>query len=202
MQVAVPRYDYSGLRGLRVLVVDDNATNREILHHQLTSWDMQETGVADGPVALALLDAASAANAPYDVVVLDMHMPKMDGLEVARAIQNDPARAHARVVMLSSIGQDIRAEARAAGVLATLTKPVRQSQLYDCLAGIVDVPLGHEHPVPAPVLQRTTTGTGEAVLLTEDNEVNQYVASQMLRRLGYQVDVVTNGREAVAASHG
>ncbi len=198
-QVAVTRYDHGDLRGLRVLVVDDNATNREILHHQLTSWDMRETGVADGPVALALLDAAAAANAPYDVVVLDMQMPTMDGLEVARAIRDDPTRRHVQVVMLTSIGQDIEASAKAAGVLATLTKPVRQSQLYDCLVGIVGVSPRSDRPVPVPVVRRAVTGTGEVILLVEDNEVNQHVASQMLRKLGYRADVVTNGREAVAA---
>jgi len=119
-----------GLTGVRVLIVDDNATNRQLLHQQATAWGMDKESVADGPAALALLRAAAQRGEPYDFALLDMQMPGMDGLMLARAIKADPTIAAIRLVMLTSIGRTgMGEEARKAGIAACLTKPVGQSPL-------------------------------------------------------------------------
>src|SRR5262249_20203438 len=126
-----PRLD---LRGVRVLIVDDNATNREILDHQVLSWGMHNDSASSGPQALELLYTAVRRGEPYDVTILDMHMPGMDGLTLARVIKSDTALASVRLVMLTSAGQygDVEG-ARQMGIATYLTKPVRQSELYNGL---------------------------------------------------------------------
>ncbi len=195
-EIARPSAD---LHGLRLLVVDDNATNRHIVESQVLSWGMKPESAADGPAALRILRAAAARGEPFDLVVLDMHMPDMNGLELARAIVAAPAIAGARIVLLSSIGDDLGAEARAAGVQATLSKPVRQSQLLECLVTVLDVSGGRRPAATATATTAPSTvvATLGKVLLAEDNATNQAVASAMLRKLGYQVTVAANGREAV-----
>jgi signal transduction histidine kinase/CheY-like chemotaxis protein/HPt (histidine-containing phosphotransfer) domain-containing protein/HAMP domain-containing protein len=193
------------LRGLRVLIVDDNATNRTILEHQLANWGMVSGSAADGPAALTVLRAA-AQSEPYELAVLDMQMPGLDGLMLARAIKADPACAATRLVLLTSLGQrGPTAETRAAGILACLAKPVRQSHLYDCLATVMaggdalrrlarpEANADNAPPAGAPASR------GPRVLVAEDNAVNQRVAVRMLQRLGYRADVVANGQEAVDA---
>jgi PAS domain S-box-containing protein len=193
------------LHGLRVLIVDDNATNRTILEHQLATWGMVSGSAASGPEALERLRAA-ASTAPYELAILDMQMPDMDGLALARAIKADPALAGTRLVLLTSLGQHgPTAEAHAAGVGAFLTKPVRQSQLYDGLATVMANPPGAGAALvpaatasPAPVSDERTAH-GPRLLVAEDNAVNQKVAVRMLEKLGYQADVVANGVEVLDA---
>jgi signal transduction histidine kinase/CheY-like chemotaxis protein/HPt (histidine-containing phosphotransfer) domain-containing protein len=191
-----PRRD---LQGLRVLVVDDNATNRELLHHQLTSWGMSDTCVEGAREALTTM-RASLANRPYDLAILDMMMPEMDGIELAQAIKADEAIASARLVLLTSMGlRGDATEARKAGFEAYLSKPVRQSELYDCLATVMG-----KAPSPAPLVTRHSLSEARSrasarVLLAEDNRVNQEVALCMLDAIGCAADVVGNGREAVEA---
>jgi signal transduction histidine kinase/CheY-like chemotaxis protein len=193
------------LHSLRVLIVDDNATNRTILEHQLAAWGMVSGCAADGPEALAVLRAAVGAM-PYELAILDMQMPGMDGLALARAIKADPALAATPLVLLTSLGQrGPTAETQAMGIAACLTKPVRQSQLYDALATVLGAPPGAgARPAPAPaalsapIAERQTAG-GPRLLVAEDNTVNQKVAVRMLERLGYQADVVANGLEVLEA---
>jgi two-component system sensor histidine kinase/response regulator len=165
------------LQGRHVLVVDDNATNRLILERQMAAWGMQADQAEDADQALALVDRAGAEHHPYELVVLDMHMPVTDGLHLAQAIS---ARTDAAppMVLLTSGGEVAPDEARAAGVMALLTKPVRQSQLHDTLlqavAGAAD-----EQPAPDGA---AGGGDGERparrrVLVVEDNEINQRVAT-------------------------
>ncbi|HEX8559862.1 MAG TPA: response regulator [Pyrinomonadaceae bacterium] len=188
---------------LRVLTVDDNATNRKILSHQLDSWGMVHAEADSGAAALEALRAAAGRGEPFDLAVLDLMMPGMDGLELARAIKADPAVAATRLVMLTSFGQRGQSEtAREAGIVACLTKPVRQSQLFDCLANV----MSQAPPAPAPTSARADHTTKEApvasnklILLAEDNVVNQKVAVRQLQKLGYRADAVANGREAVEA---
>ena len=202
-----PRAD---LRGLRVLVADDNATNRAILHQQLTSWGMDSEEVDGGPAALAQLRAASARQAPFDLAILDLQMPEMDGLVLAHAIRVEPALAGLRLVLLTSVGyRGQAAEARQAGIAATLAKPIRQSQLFDCLATVMGAPAGSDgeappHVAPAlgsdgPPRPMEQDGPRLRVLVAEDNKVNQKVALRLLELRGCQVDLVANGQEAVAA---
>jgi PAS domain S-box-containing protein len=190
------------LHNLRVLCVDDNGTNRTLLELQLTAWGMQVDCVADGPSALARLEAAHRHGTPYALAILDMQMPDMDGLQLARAIKADPDLAPLPLIMLSSFSQRGQAQvAQHAGIAAYLTKPVRQSQLYD---GIVTVMSTSSEPQPMLLVRRQSLPAPQAqvhirVLLAEDNVVNQKLAVRMLEKLGCRVDAVANGREVVEA---
>jgi signal transduction histidine kinase/DNA-binding response OmpR family regulator len=180
------------VRGLRLLVVDDNATNRTILTRQATAWGMASDAAEDGREALEMLRTAAEVGRPYDVVILDMMMPGMDGIELATEITSDPALSSLRLVMLAS-GITRRREAQAAGISAYLTKPARQSLLYNAVANAA---AARELETPASP-RRPAHGT--RVLVVEDNPVNQAVAEGMLTRRGYSVDIAGNGREALEA---
>ena len=192
------------LSELRVLIVDDNATNRHILRKQLLSWAMESSEVEDGFAAIEELRAAAGRGEPYGLAILDMQMPGMDGMELAQRVSDDPAIAPTRMVLLTSIGQRGDGdEARRAGIEAYLTKPVRQSELYDAIATV----MGSPNPAGedgAPLVTRHTlremsTEHRPHLLLAEDNPVNQKVAARMLERLGYRVDVAQNGLETLEA---
>jgi two-component system sensor histidine kinase/response regulator len=133
-----PRQYSHDLLGVRVLVVDDNATNRKILRHQILAWKMLPGGAVSGAEALEYLRAAAAAGKPYDLALLDVRMPEMDGLTLARAIKIDPAIARTRLIVLTSLGQALSiAELKAAGIEAYLGKPVSQLRLFDCLGNVM-----------------------------------------------------------------
>ena len=186
------------LRGIRLLIVDDNATNREILHNQAVAWDMPHETVESGPQALDRLRMAAARNAPYDIVILDWHMPEMDGIELAGRIQADPAIPALHQVMLSSAAFDEEA-ARAVeqGIDRYLNKPVKQSALFDCLKGVM---ADTESTVPDNGGAVEATFFEGRILVAEDNRVNQEVTRNMLELLGCEVEIVTNGCEAVEAA--
>jgi signal transduction histidine kinase/DNA-binding response OmpR family regulator/HPt (histidine-containing phosphotransfer) domain-containing protein len=187
------------LRGVRVLCVDDHATNRTILEEQLSAWGMRAECVADGPTALARLRAAQAAGEPYTLAILDYHMPEMDGLELSRAIKADASLAPIWLVMLSSVGQrEQGVAAQQAGIAASLTKPVRQSHLYNCLLTVMGTAAGPTFVSPMPRRQEEVQLQIHArVLVVEDNVINQKVAVRLLEKLGCRVDVAANGCEAV-----
>ena len=200
----------AGLENLRALIVDDNASNRTILSHQFDSWGMIHQEADSGMKALELLHTAVAQGVPYDLAVLDLMMPEMDGLELARTIKCDSALAGMHLVLLTSYGQ--RGDsgiAREAGVAAYLTKPVRQSQLFNCLTNVINEPmvLGEQwQPADstAGLVTRHVPGerivmSDKLILLAEDNVVNQKVAVRQLLKLGYRADAVANGREALEA---
>jgi CheY-like chemotaxis protein/HPt (histidine-containing phosphotransfer) domain-containing protein len=207
---------HSNLRGLRVLVVDDNETNRKILHHQITSWGMKTSGAKDGVEALELLREAAARGEPFDLAVLDMQMPEMDGIELAHRIKKDPSISSTKLIMLSSImGLSDEAEkARQVRIEVYLTKPIRQSKLFDAVSAVMSGPAENlsaastddifapSHVDDAPLVANPTLGEQKErrharVLIAEDNAVNQKVAAKMLERLGYRADVAANGLEAV-----
>jgi two-component system sensor histidine kinase/response regulator len=199
----------ASLDQLRVLIVDDNVTNRKILSHQVGSWGMIHDEADSGARALELLWSAAAQGAAYDLAVLDLMMPGMDGFELARTIKSDPAIAAVHLVMLTSFGaRGHGAAARDAGVAAYLTKPVRQSQLFDCLANVISAanapPARNASPSPVKLVTRHTlkearTMSHKLILLAEDNVVNQKVALRQLLKLGYRADAVANGSEAIEA---
>lgn len=137
------------LENLRVLVVDDNATSRALLDRQLGAWGMHPTSAVDGPVALGLLRAGVERGEPFRLAILDMQMPGMDGLALAQVIVADPALGATRLILLTSMGDHAAEGARRLGIPATLTKPVRQSQLYDVLVSVLrspETPAGSTEP--------------------------------------------------------
>ena len=183
--------------GVKVLVVDDNAASRRFLQRQLPA-----DGASGGEEALAALRQAAAAHAPYGVAVVDQQMPGMDGLELARAIQADPAIAATRLILLTPFGRAVPAEAlAAAGIARSQFKPVRPAMLLDHLDRVLrpepagTEPLAAPGEIPAP----EKTAGSERILVAEDNAVNLRVALGQLRKLGYAADSVGNGLEVLAA---
>ncbi|MFY9608988.1 MAG: response regulator [Blastocatellia bacterium] len=197
------------LEGLRVLVVDDNATNRTLVHHQITSWGMRNGSAAGGVEALELLRREAAAGDAYDIAILDMQMPEMDGVMLAHQIKADESIARTRLVMMTSLGPRDDDLLRDAGVELCLRKPVKQSQLYDCLATVMATDAGQTREAPGDALlssawseEHSGTVARQAhirVLVAEDNVVNQRVALRQLHKLGYSADGVANGLEVLAA---
>ncbi|MGE3540150.1 MAG: response regulator [Candidatus Tectimicrobiota bacterium] len=195
--------DATTLRGLRVLCVDDNATNRAFLAAQLTAWGMQADCLPDSATALLALQSARQQGHPYALALLDYQMPGMHGLDLARAIKADKTLAQLRLVLLTSVGDSgLRAAAEQAGCTTYLLKPLRQSQLYDCIATTVgttsaalEARLSLQHGVRQTLAQRRAR-----ILVAEDNVVNQKVIVRLLEKLGCRVDVAANGLEALEAS--
>ena len=189
------------LTGLRVLVVDDNATNLHILEHHLSSWHMTPTCVSSAREALALLQCAPTG-ARYDLIITDMQMPVMDGLMLTRAIQADPRLAALPVILLTSMGISSEAEFTEAGVRAALVKPVKQGRLFDCIADVMAAALEKAETVPArpePMPPASPALKKVRILLAEDNKVNQMVAVGQLKKLGYAADVASSGPDVLAA---
>ncbi len=187
--------------GLRVLVVDDNETNRRILLGQLTGWGVAVEAVGGGEAALARLRDRTAG--PWSLVLLDWHMPGMSGLELAMEIQADRTIARLPMVMLSSAGPHLDVStAAAAGFAAFLTKPVTALQLSRCITRVM------KEAAPGDANDGRALGKAEAgpvrdratrLLLVEDNPANQRVAMMLLAKMGYAVEVVGNGQLALAA---
>jgi signal transduction histidine kinase/DNA-binding response OmpR family regulator/HPt (histidine-containing phosphotransfer) domain-containing protein len=185
------------IAGMRALVVDDNPTNRTVLEQFLRSWSVEPVSATSGAEAIALAKDAAAAGHPFALALLDLNMPQMDGIEVARRMRSDASSAPQWLVLVTSSAQRGEArDARDAGIDGYLTKPVRQSQLYDCVATLVGAAPPTPDPTPVPVAD---VGHGALVLVAEDNEVNQKVATRMLESLGFRSHVVTNGADAVEA---
>ncbi len=196
------------LKDIRILTVDDNDTNRAILHHLFSSWEMREQQAASAVDALSIIHADAARGKMFDLAVLDMHMPNMDGLELAREIKKDPRFASIRLVMLTSMDRQEDPEAlRETGVDAYLTKPVKQSQLFDCLSMVMSSDIETReiksglialNAQPVETVPKPATAAMR-ILIAEDNPVNQKVALFQLQKLGYLADVVDNGRQALEA---
>jgi signal transduction histidine kinase/DNA-binding response OmpR family regulator/HPt (histidine-containing phosphotransfer) domain-containing protein len=191
----------SQIVGLHILVVDDNATNRELLELELGAWGARVQAAEGGPQGLGLLRAAAQRGEPFDVAILDLMMPEMDGFELARRIKADGGISAVHLVMLTSVGLPQEAEElRRLGIEVYLSKPVRQSHLYDSLMTVMSTSGGDP--------QRDATPDGDhledvrfqgRVLLVEDNRINQEVARDMIEMLGCQVEVANNGQEALDA---
>jgi len=185
------------LEGRRVLVVDDNETNRFVLASQLRAWDIDVDLASDAEEALdRLRHATDGGRAPYDMAVLDMAMPGMDGLELARIITADPGLGAPSLLLLSSVSveADVATEA---GFMARLTKPVRLSSLYDSLVRAVSPSLTEATSIP--VAPAAPTGLRGTLLIVEDHAINQEVARGIVARLGYGSDMAGDGVEALAA---
>ena len=188
------------LHGLPVLIVDDNATNRRILHEVLTNWRMRPRAVEGGAAALAVLSEAAAAGEPYPLILLDGHMPEMDGFTLAGRIQADPALSGATVLMLTSAGQPEDVErCRQLGVRAYLTKPVRQSELLETILSTLGGSPLHARLSSAADAPPAPGRRPLRILVAEDNAVNQKLAQHLLNKHGHTVVLANTGREAVEA---
>lgn len=196
------------LAGLRILIVDDKAINRRILELMTRKWGMLPTLIDSGSAALHIL-SPQHGQPRFDVVLLDVDMGATDGIELASAIKKHADGAEIRLVLLTSLGRRGDAKkAREAGLAAYLTKPVRERQLQDCLVTIMAQQPSSLRATtandPLPLVTRHTLAETKAkvdlrILLAEDNIINQKVAVRLFQRLGYRIDVVANGREAVEA---
>jgi PAS domain S-box-containing protein len=188
------------LTDLPVLIVDDNATNRRILEEVFTNWRMCPVAVEGGASALATLEESLHADQSFAVVLLDGHMPDMDGFAVAERISQDRRYAGIKLVMLTSAGhpEDV-ARCRRLGISAYLTKPIKQSELFDVIITAISQPAGERPRAPRPAREARRPQRKLHVLLAEDNQVNQLLATRIFKKLGHHVTVVSNGREAVSA---
>jgi two-component system sensor histidine kinase/response regulator len=191
------------LRGVKVLVTDDNRTNRRILEGMLKRWEMQPTSVEDGEKALMELSLALDAGKPYGLILTDMHMPKMDGFALIERIRQMPELSTAIIMMLTSAGH--RGDAvrcQELGIAAYLLKPIRQSELREAIARVLGAP---DQNGAVPLITRYSLGDALEpmavlrVLVAEDNAVNQRLATRLLEKRGHRVTVSGNGREAVEA---
>ncbi|THJ20248.1 MAG: response regulator [Nitrospira sp. CG24D] len=192
--------DTQFLHHTRILVVDDNEINRDILEAHLTALGADTICAESGAAALAVLHDR-AGKPPIDLAILDIHMPDMDGIMLARAIKADPGTRHMTLLALSSVdSQEHGGDGTALGFAAWLRKPVRQSLLRDCLSrlrqAMIDRP-PEPAPAPTPATPRSSLGR---VLLVEDNPINQEVSAGMLDLIGYQVTIAGNGKQALAVS--
>jgi two-component system, sensor histidine kinase and response regulator len=192
--------DPRSLSGQRALVVDDNTTNRRILRQQLLSWGIEAAEAADAFEALEVAVAAAAEGRTFDLGIIDLNMPGMDGIELARALKDDARTSETVLFLLSSSGQHLEpAESHLTGFTASLTKPVRSSELFDCLITTLNAGSVYEQRA-APTHERQTGRAAEllgSILLVEDNKVNQLVGCKVLENLGYRYDIANNGVEAV-----
>jgi two-component system sensor histidine kinase/response regulator len=191
------------IHGKRVLIIDDNATNRHILRDQLQSWGCRFSEVPGGREALDALQGAAAQNDPFDIAIIDMQMPHMDGEMLGARIKQTPSIRDTAMVMMTSMGD--RGDAKRfteIGFAAYLTKPVKSSQLFDCLTTVIGGKQQETSEQPLPIITRHSLAEDKRrcfkILLAEDNLVNQKVATAILKKLGYYADIACNGREAVA----
>ena len=203
----------ANLKGVHILVVDDNATSREILNLRLASWGMRSAEVMDGPSALQALAVANKQGDPFQVAILDMQMPGMDGATLGQSIKSDEHLSGTHLVLLSSLGD--RGDARRfaqIGFSGYLTKPVRHADLFNVLSiaitnraaqvenpgsGFITPPIVTRHS--AREFQRMNVAAGTHVLLAEDNITNQQVALGILKKLGVNADAAADGFEVIKA---
>lgn len=195
------------LAGVRALVVDDHPLNRRLLVETLGRWRVHADEAANGAAALALLQSAVRAGAAYDLALIDMEMPEMDGLSLTEGIRADPNTSQTRLIMLTSLRDRLDvATMRSAGIAACLVKPPREGRLYDGLVKVMAAatPSGAHEPAslaarlhsPSP---SATASVSLRILLAEDNLVNQRLALRQLRRLGHAADAVSNGQQVLQA---
>ncbi len=193
--------DWAGLRNRRVLVVDDNATNRRILTEILAGWQMQPTAADSARAALAQLEQAGAAGEPFALVLSDVNMPELDGFGLAECIQRDPRHGGLPVLLLTSADRPGDGDrCSALGLAGHLIKPVKQSALLNAILKALGGPtaeIGSLRPPPQP--QRRPAPRSLRILLAEDNDINQIMIVSLLKKWGHQMVVANNGLEALEA---
>lgn len=192
------------ITGTRVLIVDDNYTNREILTTQMKAWGLRVSSAEDGPSGLQLLNKAYEEGDPFQLAILDMLMPAMDGTALARIIKADNNLKNTKLMLLTSIGErgDTK-KMEALGFSAYLTKPTRQSELFDCLIALLSntiIKQSKQSIITRHSVQELRCCSSARILLAEDNVTNQIVAVELLKKLGFNATtVVVTGKDAISA---
>jgi PAS domain S-box-containing protein len=187
------------LRGLPVLVVDDNATNRRILSEMLSNWRMTPTAVANASEALEALEQARSSGSAHALAIVDALMPDTDGFTLTERIRADKRLAATRIIMLTSAGPGGRGRAKKAGVTMFLTKPVKQSDLLDAIVTVMASARGLARSAPAPREARRAA-KALRILVAEDNLMNQKLVLRLLEKWGHRPSLARNGREAYEAT--
>ncbi|RYZ54871.1 MAG: response regulator, partial [Proteobacteria bacterium] len=199
-----PVKEFSDLKGRRCLVIDDNATNRRILAHQLKTWGMESVCYASPGEGLKGLRLAIEQGQAVDLVILDMHMPEMSGVEFARFIKGNEALSKTKLILMSSMSQAATAaELSDAQISVFLMKPVRQSHLYNCCLELLSnkkSTFSTSLDTKAASAARNVVKRNARVLIAEDNPINQRIALSQLEKLGFAAEVVGNGLLAYEAS--
>ncbi|MGB2690432.1 MAG: response regulator, partial [Desulfobacterales bacterium] len=192
------------IRKKRILFVDDNAINRQVYREQLKSWSCRYGEASNGTQAIDELRRARETGDPFEIAIIDMQMPDMNGEELGRSIKQDPELADTILIMVSSMGArgDV-ARLKKIGFGAYLTKPIKQSQLYDCLATTAKIWKEKKQPQDATIVTRHSLADnkkqGIRILLAEDDATNQKVALHILKKFGYRADAAVNGQEVLKA---
>jgi CheY-like chemotaxis protein/anti-sigma regulatory factor (Ser/Thr protein kinase) len=196
----------AGLENIKVLIVDDNPTNRKILSYQTRSWGMIVKEAQNGMIALETLRMAAESGAPFDLVILDLMMPIISGFDLAKLIKVEPLIKNLRLIIMPSYGQrGDGKKARDLGIDGYLLKPVKQAHLFDCIATVMGENMdsaikdANAEFVTQHSIIKKTSGAGQRILLAEDNEINQRITLRHLEKSGYLVDVVPDGNEALNA---
>jgi len=191
------------LHRMRALIIDDNSANRQILRAQLQTWGLRVDEADGGPAGLTCLRAAAVTDDPYRVLLLDMQMPGMSGLDVARAVRGERTSRDLPMILLTSlIEASLSAASLEAGISACLPKPVRPRRLLEALGNIFQPTTGaspRDDRAAAPRVAPATPGGRGRVLAADDNAVNKKLITRLLEKAGYVADAVENGREAVEA---
>ncbi len=196
-------YDCADLKDLRVLVVDDNGTNRKILEEVFGSWGISHQSVGDGHSALKALESAVHNRRPFDLVITDGQMPEMDGFEVSRRIKENPQYAVTAIILLASMG--IRGDAarcKELGISCYLVKPIKQKELADAMMLVFGRQASAHPKAPPALITRHTVKEAQyhrrmKILLAEDNPINRKMAAKILEKLGHQVETAEDGQQAV-----
>ena len=187
------------VRGTRALVVDDNATNRRIVHTILSNWGMVCTAAAGAEEGFALLQQAAADDTPFRIVITDVNMPAVDGFTLVQWIRRDPRLADTLVIVLTSGGRpEDYAKCERLRVLAHLMKPVKQSELFDVIVSALGVTATEDASEPLDAAPLVTPLAPLRILLAEDSPFNQKLAIGLLEKHGHHVTVVDDGAKAVA----
>jgi PAS domain S-box-containing protein len=187
-------------RNLPVLIVDDNETNRQILEEMILNWKMKPVATKNGRDALETLQRAKTEGNPFRLVLLDAHMPDLDGFEVAARIKQSPELHDSTVILLTSaVQREDLMRAKTAGAAAALAKPIKQSELWDAIVTVLHLPRQHKAGIAGAKRPSRGARRPMRILVAEDNPVNQELALHLLERRGHSVILAENGRQALAA---